>query len=122
DVATGDRRAYRGGRSRRRRRLAALRRAARPMEQGSARHLGRDPRRDDGGPVRCARSRRDRRAILSEEPVMWNRFNVLSSVVVLCACGSGDDVTPDAAPREVVTDSRRLLVGEIAEAILVGGP
>lgn len=42
---------------------------------------------------------------------------------VLLACG-GSSTPPDSAstPREVVTDDKALLVGELAEGILTGGP
>lgn len=47
-------------------------------------------------------------------------------VSFLAACGDGGSTTPDAnldaAPREVITESKLLLVGELAEGILVGGP
>jgi len=46
---------------------------------------------------------------------------------MLVACGGDDgstlpDGAPPGTPREVITESKQLLVGEIAEAILVGGP
>lgn len=49
-----------------------------------------------------------------------------SSILAVAACGGGGSSTPDAAavdatPRQVVMDSRQLLVGEIAEATLAGG-
>jgi hypothetical protein len=50
----------------------------------------------------------------------------LALLVLLGACSDegGDPVTPDAdvAPRESVTEDKLLLVGEIAEATLTGGP
>lgn len=48
----------------------------------------------------------------------------LTLALALAACGgSGDDgPTPDAAPRQVVTETRQLLVGELVEATLTGGP
>lgn len=60
----------------------------------------------------------------------WKRFVLLSSLAILAACGdAGGEVTPDAppalvdaAPRQVVMEGKLLLVGELAEAILPGGP
>lgn len=47
--------------------------------------------------------------------------------LMLVACGGDDgstlaDGAPPGTPREVITESKQLLVGEIAETILVGGP
>lgn len=47
--------------------------------------------------------------------------------ILLAACGSGgsappDSSTIDATPRQVVTGDKQLLVGELAEGILTGGP
>jgi len=47
--------------------------------------------------------------------------------MLLVACGGDDSPLPDAGdppgtPREVVTESKDLLVGEIVEGILTGGP
>lgn len=53
---------------------------------------------------------------------MWNRF-VVSSLTILAACsGGGGDGMQDAGARAVVNDTKQLLVGEIAEGILTGGP
>jgi hypothetical protein len=54
-------------------------------------------------------------------------LSVAMLAATLVACGGDDgDSNPDAAspgtPREVITESKELLVGEIAEAILTGGP
>lgn len=57
------------------------------------------------------------------------RVMFLCSVLALGACGDDGGSNPvdapagtvDAAPRQVVMESRPLLVGEIAEAVLAGG-
>lgn len=58
------------------------------------------------------------------------RPKMFSLLLALAACGDdGGQATPDApqapvdaAPRQVVSETKQLLVGEIAEAILAGGP
>ena len=57
----------------------------------------------------------------------WERFLLLSSVAILAACGEDGSVTrdaalADAAPRQLVIESKQLLVGELVEATLTGGP
>ncbi|MCX5746269.1 MAG: hypothetical protein NT062_27645 [Proteobacteria bacterium] len=56
---------------------------------------------------------------------------VVASLHVVAACGDDPGATPtvdaatdtaDAAPRETLTSSKMLLVGELAESIFVGGP
>lgn len=53
------------------------------------------------------------------------RSELFTFLFMSAACGgSGDggEPAPDAAPRQVVTETRQLLVGELAEATLTGGP
>ena len=57
------------------------------------------------------------------------RAAALSLALLVTGCGGDDAVSSidagtgvDAGPRQVVSDTRTLGVGEIAEAVLVGGP
>ena len=57
------------------------------------------------------------------------RAAALSLALLVTGCGGDDAATSidagtgvDAGPRQVVSDTRTLGVGEIAEAVLVGGP
>jgi hypothetical protein len=42
-------------------------------------------------------------------------------VFVALGCGGADPADPGGVPREVIDDTRTLLVGELAEGILTGG-
>jgi hypothetical protein len=52
---------------------------------------------------------------------------ILLGLLVTAACSDGGSSTPDASavdalPKQTVTEDKALLVGEIGEAILTGGP
>jgi hypothetical protein len=44
------------------------------------------------------------------------------ALVLLAACGSGDDAPPDGSDVTFVEEARTLLLGERIEAIMTGGP
>jgi hypothetical protein len=58
-------------------------------------------------------------------------MKALALAIVLAACGGGDDpptgnidamVDPDAMPRQIIMENVPLVVNEVVEAVLVGGP